>query len=96
MSIEFSDSDALFNYTGIVKTWSTFGQEFVCVGVGGGWVLVVKDLLSGEGTCVLVYMQTGQIFLVGRDAPRFSALKLSVPDSFLSPQRPSTHIGWFP
>lgn len=62
----------------------------------GGWVLVVKDLLSGEGACVLVYMQTGQIFLVGRDAPRLSALKLSVPDSFLSPQGPSTHIGWFP
>lgn len=36
MSLEFSDSDTLLNYTGIVKTWSTCGQECVSVGVEGG------------------------------------------------------------
>lgn len=36
MSLEFSDSDILLNYTGIVKTWSTCGQECVSVGVEGG------------------------------------------------------------
>lgn len=39
MSIEFGDSDTLLNYTEIVKTWSTCGQEFASVGVRGGFLL---------------------------------------------------------
>lgn len=62
MSLEFSDSDILLNYTGIVKTWSTCGQECVFVGVEGG--SIVRDLMLVEGT-----RATSQIFLWVGDVP---------------------------
>ena len=39
MSIEFSDADTLLSYMGLVKSWSTCGQESVCVGVWSGFWL---------------------------------------------------------
>ena len=60
MSVEFSDSDTLLNYTGIVKTWSAGGQ--VCLCGGGGRVLVVKDLKSRGNTCFSLPADESDLF----------------------------------
>lgn len=86
ISVEFSDSDTLLNYTGIVKTSSTWGQEFVCVGVGE--VLLVKDWMPAEGTRASVYLQTCPIFLVGRRCSQGACPEAASPKFIPQPQGP--------
>lgn len=85
MSLEFSDSDTLLNYTGIVKTWSTCGQECVSVGVEGGSGCQRFDASRGNMCFSLRVRSSG-----GWEMLQVPALKPPVPDSLLSPQGPPT------
>lgn len=84
MSVEFSDSDTLLNYTGIVKTWSAGGQVCLCGGGGEGsgcQRFEVQRERMLQSTCGRVRSFSWG----GGDAPECPALKLSIPDSLLGP-----------